>query len=280
MSLAVGAQQREMIALAGSYVEKIAIIDKASGKQVWSHALPKGSECNTVAVTKDGNVIYSYKQGVRMVSQSGVILWDFLVDADQEAQTARLLDDGSILVGVCANPIRLIELSASRGEVINEVNYDLGVDKVHSQFRQVSKTAAGTYLVPVISQGRVVEIDTRGQKVGEWKVPSTPFSVKEIDKDRLLVGTLGAVVEVDRNAIKANVVLARGAIAGTPDTLRFGTEVARLANGGTMISNWQGYQGEGKDSQLIELDSLGKVVYTFADTSIMRYVSGFYMFKQ
>lgn len=277
----MGAQKKEMIALAGSFVDKIAIIEKASGKQVFAYDLPKGSECNTINVTPKGNIIFSYKQGVKMIDMKGRTIWDFAVEAGQEAQTARLLDNGNVLVGVCASPeMRLIELSP-KGKKLSEVNYDLGIENPHSQFRQVVKTAAGNYLVPVISQSKVIEINPSGDKIGEWKVPATPFSVKEIDGARLLVGAMSGVVEIDRATGSSKVVLDNGAIAGrTADTLRFGTEVARLANKGTMVSNWQGYFKNSNDSQLIELDSQGEVVYTFRDTSIMKNISGFYLFSK
>lgn len=279
LTLGAVAQKREMIALAGSGVDKIAIIDKATGKQVWSHQLAHGTECNTVAVKPNGDVLFSYKQGVRMINSKGETIWDFPVEKGQEAQTASFLPDGNILVAVCAHPARLIELDA-KGRKILEVNYDLGVPgEAHSQFRQVAKAANGNYLIPVISQAKVVEINAKGEKVMGWDVPATPFSIKEIAQGNLLVSTLGQLVEIDRKSGELLAVIAKGAIGDKGDTLRFSTEAVRLPGGRTMLSNWQGY-AKNKDAQLIELDAQGKVVYSFRDTSIMKNISGFYLFKK
>lgn len=109
----------EKIALAGSGVGHVAIVDKATGKAEWRYDLPKGSECNTVSVTKDGAVLLSYKQGVRLVDRATkATLWDFPVPEGQEAQTARLVDNGKrVLVGVCATPaMRIVELDAKTGK--------------------------------------------------------------------------------------------------------------------------------------------------------------------
>ncbi|MEG2098711.1 MAG: PQQ-binding-like beta-propeller repeat protein [Mucinivorans sp.] len=279
MSLAASAKQKEMIALAGSGVDKIAIIEKATGTQVWSYTLPHGTECNTIAVKKNGDVVFSYKQGVKMVDPKGVTIWDYPTGQDAECQTARLLPNGNVLAGICANPARFIELNGKTGKVISEVNYDLGVDKPHGQFRQICKSASGNYLVPVIWAGKVVEINPQGVKVGEWKVPNTPFSVKELASGDLLVSTFGSVVEVNRKSGEIIRTVASGVIGNSADTLRFGTEAQPLKNGNTMISNWQGYLTRG-EKQLVELDKNGKIVYTFRDTDVMRNVSGFYLFKK
>lgn len=133
--------------------------------------------------------------------------------------------------------------------------------------------------MPVISQARVVELDALGQKIGQWTVPATPFSVKEVPGGRaLLVSTFGALVEIDRGQSDSVRVVAQKAIG--VDTLRFGTEVERLKNGHTILANWQGYTPNTSDAQLIEWDASGQVLYRFADTTVMRHVSGFYLFKE
>ncbi|MEF9949729.1 MAG: PQQ-binding-like beta-propeller repeat protein [Mucinivorans sp.] len=281
MLVCLGAQAKgkEMIALAGSGVNKIAIIDKATGQQVWSYALAHGTECNTVAVTKAGNVVFSYKQGVRMVDKKGVTIWDFPTGSDAECQTARLLANGNVLAGVCAHPARFIELDGQSGKIVNEVNYEIGIEQPHGQFRQICQSASGNYLIPVMWASKVLEIDRNGTKVGEWKVDRSPFSVKETPSGNLLVSTYGRIVEIDRKSGDVVRTLAQQTVGNTVDTLRFGTEVMPLENGNTMISNWQGYASRG-EKQLVELDRNNNAVYTFRDTSIMHSISGFYIFKK
>lgn len=268
-----------MIALVGSGVDKISIVDKETAKEVWSYKLPSGSECNSVAVLPTMDVIFSYKQGVMMVSEKGKTIWDFPVEKGQEAQTLALLPSGKILVGVCASPMRIIELDR-KGRLVSEVNYDLGVEKAHSQFRQMTKASNGNYLVPVLSQAKVVEISPKGEKVREISVPPTPFSIKEMPNGNLLVSTIGQLVILDRRTGEKTVTLLKGPIQGTRDTLRFATEAVVLKNGNVVATNWQGYARTKSDAQVIELDAEGRVVYTFRDTSIMKNVSGLFLFQK
>lgn len=267
-----------MIALAGSGVGHIAIVEKSTGHSVWSYALPSGSECNSVAVDKNGDVYLSYKQGVRKVNQAGKTLWDMTFKQGDEAQTLRLQDDGSVFVAVCGSPVRLLVLEPKRGKIIREAHYDLGIERAHSQFRQAYMNAAGDVFIPVISQSKVIRVSMAGQLTGEWSVPATPFSVKEIGDNRLLVSTIGSLVELDTKTGKVDRTVAAGKI-GAVDTLHFATQAERLASGGTMLSNWQGYV-KNRHNQLIELDARGEVVYAFRDTSIMKNISGFYLFEK
>lgn len=53
------AAAQDKILVAGSGNPFILLVDKQTGKVEWKHSLEKGEECNTVALTKDGNVLYS-----------------------------------------------------------------------------------------------------------------------------------------------------------------------------------------------------------------------------
>lgn len=269
---------KQMLALAGSGVNHISIIEKSTARAVWRYDLPNGSECNSVVVDTGGSVYFSYKQGIRKVSQTGMVLWDLAVGDGGEAQTLRFLADGTLFAAVCGSPVRLLVLEAERGEILRETRYDIGIDKAHSQFRQAYMTAAGDVYIPVISQSKVIRVSKDGQKTGEWRVPSTPFSVSRISDNKLLVSTIGALVELDTQTGTIDRTVAKGAV-GAADTLRFATQAERLANGSTMLSNWQGY-AKNTDNQLLELDANGGVVYTFRDTTIMKNISGFYIFEQ
>ena len=64
-SLQLSAQEK--LVLAGSGNPAVMIVDKQSGTVEWKHALEKGEECNTVAVTRQGNILYSYKKGAKLI---------------------------------------------------------------------------------------------------------------------------------------------------------------------------------------------------------------------
>ena len=60
------AAAQDKILVAGSGNPFVQLVDKQTGKVEWQHALEKGEECNTVALTNEGNVLYSYKRGAKV----------------------------------------------------------------------------------------------------------------------------------------------------------------------------------------------------------------------
>lgn len=276
LTVGVAAQKVEKIAMAGSASPHVVIVDKATGEKRWEYRIPDGGECNSVSVTGNGDVLFSYRNGVRMVRQDGTTIFDFPVAKHTEAQTARLLGNGRILVGVCATPMRILELDM-KGQLLKEVNYDVGIKEPHAQFRQIAKSKNGNYLVPVMGAAKVVEIDPKGELVGEYKVPYSPFSIKELSDGNLMVSTGGGgVVVVDRASGGQLKTLASGVLS-SGDTLKFATEAVKT-KGGVMVSNWQGHDLN-TDGQLIELDDKGEVTYRFRDTAMIEYVSAFFPFE-
>lgn len=276
LTVCATAQRAEKIAMAGSASPQIVIVDRATGAKDWEYRIPDGGECNSVGVTGKGDVLFSYRNGVRMVGQDGSTIFDFPVAPHTEAQTARLLDNDRILVGVCATPMRILELDM-KGRLLKEVNYDVGIKEPHAQFRQIAKSKNGNYLVPVMGAAKVVEIDPEGELVKEYRVPASPFSIKELDNKNLMVSTGGGgVVVVDRASGEQLKTLACGVLS-SGDTLKFATEAIKT-KGGVMVSNWQGHDLN-TDGQLIEIDDKGEVTYRFRDTAIIEYVSAFFPFE-
>lgn len=55
----------------GSGWNKIAIINKDTKEIVWEYPLEKGWECNSVAATKAGEILFSYSKGAKMITRDG-----------------------------------------------------------------------------------------------------------------------------------------------------------------------------------------------------------------
>lgn len=271
---AVGFSRAQKIVVSGSYSTHIAVFDLKDSTQVWSYALPEGSECNSVDMTANGNVLFSYRAGVRMVDRAGATLWDYPVAAGSEAQTAKLINGATrVLAAICGSPAIIVELDALTGRELRRTTFDGGHKDAHAQFRQVTTSQRGGYLIPVMWADKVVEIDTTGAKIAEWDVPSSPFSVKEICCNRLLVSTKDAVIELDRSTSHADTLIYR--TIGT-EKLYFATEAHRLDDGVTAISNWQGYAPKGEGvSQIVWIDRHGKPFKTFTALDKIQNVSCF-----
>lgn len=273
----------DKVLIAGSYWDSIAIVDKASGKIEWSMGLPAGSECNSVSMTKNGNILFSYKQGAKLIDRQGNTIWDFKETVDTaEMQTAIQLPDGNYMVASCDNPTRIVELD-SMGQPIKTVTFNLGIQAPHGQFRKVIKSNNGNYLIPIISQGKVVEISATGDSVNTYITGGVPFSLIEKENGNLIVscGDAHSLVEVNRQTGEATTILSQNEVEGA--TFQFVAEAVMLPNGNMMVSNWLGHVGpDCKDLQLVEYDANKKLVWSFNDLEKARVknISAFYPFSE
>lgn len=152
--------KQEKLLVSGCGWKQVSILDKASGKIEWTHPLQPGEDCNDVELTTEGNILYAYTTGARLINRQQEVLWDFKADEKEELYTATQLTDGKYLLALCGNPSRIIELSAD-GKPIYELTFDTSIADVHSQFRQIVKTPENTYLIPLMGRGEVIEMSPR-----------------------------------------------------------------------------------------------------------------------
>lgn len=261
------AAPQEKMLIAGSFWDTIAVVNRSAGDVIeWKYGLPAGSECNSVEIVPGGDVLLSYKKGARVIKRdaAGTVVWDYTDVADTaELQTATRLPDGGYLLAICGTPARIVELDSTGTQVRKEVRYDLGIRPAHAQFRRVAKAANGNYLIPIISAGKVLEIKDDSTLVAEYGVGGTPFSVQELPGGNLFValGDSHSAVEIERAG--GALVQRIDSIPGVP--MHFVAYSERLANGNTLISNWQGHLPAEQQTaaQLVEIDPAGAVVWSY-----------------
>lgn len=271
----------DKVLIAGSFWDSIAIVNKETKAIEWAYALPAGAECNSVSLTKDGNILISYKKGARVIDRAGKTIWDYTNVADTaELQTAYQNPDGTFFLAVCDNPMRIIELD-SNGKETNEIQYNIDVPIPHAQFRLVTKSAEGTYLIPMIMEGTVREVNSNGELIKTYEVGGNPFAIDQLANGNLLVacGDGHYLVEIDRASGSVVNKVAQNDIKGVE--LQFVAQAKRLPNGNTMVSNWLGHiQGRYPQPQLIEYDPTGNLVWSFDNKDQVKYISGFYPFSE
>lgn len=282
---------QDKILIAGSFWDTIAVVNRSAGDVIeWKYGLPEGSECNSVEIIPGGDVLLSYKKGARVVKRdaAGTVVWDYTDVADTaELQTATRLPDGGYLLAICGTPARFVELDSTGLRVRKEVRYDLGIQPAHAQFRRVTKAANGNYLVPIITTGQVLEIREDSTLAMTYHVGGTPFSVQELPTGNLFValGDGHCAIEIDRAS--GAPVKRIDTLAGIP--MHFIAESERLANGNTILSNWQGHLPAEQQTapQLIEIDSVGTVVWSYdgrkglpVKAGGVDYISAFFPFAE
>ena len=144
----------QRLLLGGSGWEKIVIIDKETKEIEWEHPLQKGWECNSVAATPDGNILFSYSRGAMLIDRNHEEIWNIAAPEGCEMQTARALPDGNYLLAWCGSPATVLEVSP-KGEVLSKTTFDTGIEVPHMQFRQVNKNGRGNYMIPLFATSEV-----------------------------------------------------------------------------------------------------------------------------
>ena len=269
--------KNEKLAIAGSGWDNIAIVNKRSGTIEWKHALDPGDECNDIEVTPDGNILFAYSKGAKLISRNHETIWDYKAKDDEEIHTATCLKDGGYMIAVCGEPARIVELDGS-GKQTKEITFHTLTFDVHNQFRQVTKTDSGTYLVPLIEKRKIVQLSPEGRTKGTFFVGEDVFSVKELKNKNLLVscGRDSRFVEIDpANPQRENKIVTSEIYGGI---LRYVAEIYLYENGNKLIANSNMYSADKSQPLLIEIDENNSVVWRLPYNREIKNVTAVYSF--
>lgn len=260
------AAAQDKILVAGSGNPSILLVDKQTGAVEWKHALAQGEECNTVCLTPQGHVLYSYKRGAKLITWDHRVIWDYPAPPQTELQSATLLRNGGVLLAICGHPARFIELN-KQGREVNRMTLHLDVEKPHSQFRQVFQLRNKNYLIPVMGSQKILEVTRRGRIIAEHKTAGKAFSSLELKDGNLLLPCADAhcFVLIDRRTGRELKRVTAHDLPGV--SLLFVAQIVQLHSGNLLICNWHGHTKDAAvdEPQLIEIDPAGHVVWTLND---------------
>jgi len=257
----VSACNSEKLAVAGSEWNEIAIISKKTGNIEWKHTLESGEECNSIEIMPDGNVLFAYLKGAKLINRNHETIWDYKAKENEEIHSASRLKDGNYLIGVCGEPARIIELDPS-GKQIKEITFPTLIFNVHNQFRQITKTDDGLYLVPLLEKQKVNILSLEGRNVGSVFAASECFSVNVLKNNNLLVscGRGSRFVEIDpENPQRENMRYTYEINGGV---LRYVAQIHLYDNGNKLIANSHMYSDDKSQPLLIEIDEEDNVVWS------------------
>ena len=268
----------EKIAVCGCSWDQVAIVDKESSAIEWIHQLQEGDDCNDIEITQNGDILYAYKGGARLVNRAHKVLWDFKVEKGEELNTATELPTGEFLLAVCSHPSRIITLS-SLGEIIKEQTFDSGIADVHGQFRQVFPTSDHTYLIPLLGKGEVIELNQSGEVIRRINVGGNPFSVKIMPDNNWIVacGDAHKFVVVDPHTENILYTISDDDVSDV--SLLFVAESQINRKGNFMIANWNGHSSDKTQAKIFEIDSRNRVVWKLAPSDKITNISAFHLFR-
>jgi hypothetical protein len=210
------------------------------GKVAWSHTISeKDNYFVDATMLSSGNVIYARKHGATEITPDKRIVWNYDAPPGTEIHSVQPIGTDKALVMQCGNPAKLILMHKAIGKIERELTLPTQrPDNVHGQFRHVRMTKAGTFLVPHMDMGKVVEYDAGGKEIWSVEAKSCWAAVRLHNGNTLISGNqVGYVREVNP---KGETVweVTKDELPGV--ALHTVQEVNRLANGNTVICNWVG----------------------------------------
>jgi outer membrane protein assembly factor BamB len=224
-------------------------------------------EANDAWYLPNGDVVFAYKTGAREVAPDKRVVWSYAAPAGSEIHSCQPLANGFLLGEAHDGGVGYLREVDTSGKLQKTVTINVGgALGAHSQFREVRKTAQGTYLVTYLDLGKAREVDADGKLLREF--PCGSFVAIRLKDGNTLVscGDDHRVIEVDP---QGSVVwqVTQQEIPG--NQLGFAAGLQRLPNGNTIICNWPGHGGvPANQPQAFELTRDKRVVWQLRNPAL------------
>lgn len=227
-----------------------------------------GREASDVWMLANSNILHSTKEGFQEikpnyeVGKGAEVLWSVQAPTGSECHACQPIGEDRYLVGYSSKTRSYIAEVDSKGKEYKVIEVEGQVGK-HNSFRQVRKTAEGTYLTSQQSGGgKAREYDADGKLIRTF--PSGRFSAWRFENGNTLLGCGDEhrLIEVDTDN---NIVweLKQGDLADVK--LGFIAAIWVLDNGNILFANWGGHSGS-TGGAVIEVDRDKKLISSTGDS--------------
>jgi hypothetical protein len=271
--------KKEKIAIGGSGWNEIAIVDKLSGSIDWSYTLGNDEECNDIEIIPDGNILFAYKKGARLMTKSNEIIWDFKANDNEQIHSASLLPSGNYLIGVCGDKPRIVELD-KKGNISKEIFFNALIFDNNRQFRQIAKDNNETYFVPLIEKRKIIQVTQEGHSGKSIYTDSDIFSLKFLTDNNLIIscGKDRMYVIADPDAQKIITTVKNENIKGA--LLKHVGEIELKKNGNIMIANGNIVDDNSSSPLILELNKENELVWSLPYNSKIKNITTLFSFKE
>jgi len=233
------------------------------GKVVWSYSLssPASDEFSDCAMMSNGHVVFSLKDtGAQEIvpdlqrGQGGAIVWRYNQDPKGEVHSVQPIGLDKVLVmqnGNNANRPKLLLIDKTKAAVctsgapcVDSTWFpDFGTG-THLLARHVRMLANGNLLLPYLGgknplEGHVVEYTRDWQIVWDYDSKADPWAAVRLANGHTLVSTSASFREVTHDS-PPKLVWQMTRADFPPPGLHIGQGMMRLANGNTLLANWNG----------------------------------------
>ncbi len=259
-SLPGGGLARHDMLYIGEGCNKIFLIK--DGKIAWTFSTGKGWELDDIWMMTNGNIVFSRMYWAAEVTPEKKIVWRMDAPKGTEIHAVQPLDLNRVLVLVNEVPApRVLIINKKTGEhELDRVIPYWGGGGTHGQNRRIRYTAEGTFLVPYLSGGKVVEFDKDFNEIWSYDV-GKPWAAIRLKNGNTLISD-----ESDESVIEVTPdkkVVWSFCVSELPEGIRLeGTQsCVRLDNGNTILCA----RGHGKTPQLVEITPDKEVVWVIKD---------------
>jgi hypothetical protein len=233
------------------------------GRVVWTYALPPGGEIDDAWMLSNGHILCTKQTDCYEVTPQKEIVWSYHCPPNTQVHALQPVGLDQVMLVENGLPPHLYLINKKDGSkaLARALPAISATDPktIHTQFRNCRVTARGTYLLPFLMEGRIVEYDRGWNEI--WTVKSVmPWSAVRLKNGNTLIpgDSHGFVHEMNPKgeivwAVEKNTL--PGIVLDDVQT------ASRLANGNTVICN----RGRGNPVQLVEVTPGKKVVWVLQD---------------
>ena len=218
----------------------------------------------------NGNILFTHLRGVKEVTRSKEVVWEYSTMIPNEIQSCQPLPNGDYLVAI-SGPCELLEIDRT-GNIVKTIKLETSQKNVHAQMRQVRKLLNGNYIVAHNMDNIVKEYDPNGKVIRTFALGGNSYAgIRLPNGNTIIAGGDGHyLAEVDP---KDNIVwqINENDLEGNP--LRFVAGIQRLPNGNTVVCNWGGHGHVGGQPQIFEVTPDKKVVWQVFDYEKFKTIS-------
>jgi hypothetical protein len=234
---------------------------------VWTYSIPGKEELGDCTMLSNGNIVFSRRLGASEITPDKKIVWNYDAPPGTEIHTTYPIGLDRVLIMQNGDPARLMVIHKATGKVEKELILPTANPKnVHGQFRHARVTRAGTFLVPHMDLGKVVEYSAEGKEIWSVPAPSAWAAVRLKNGNTLISGNQHGYAREVNSKGETVWEINKNDLPGI--TLLTVQEVDRLANGNTVICNWSGslpLADWPTTVQIVEVTPAKKVVWALQD---------------
>jgi hypothetical protein len=247
----------------GEGCDKIFVVNE--GKVIWTYSTGTGWEFDDAWLLSNGNVLFSRMSYCEEVTPGKKVVWHLDAPSGTEIHTLQPIGLDRVLLVENGLPPRLkiVDINSGVTEVDHALEAPSLTDRrtVHGQFRRARITAAGTYLLPFLEMGKVVEYDRNFEEIWSYNIPSPWAAIRLRNGNTLITDEKDALTR-EVNPKRETVWEFR--LSELPQSMNFrgSQSCVRLDNGNTILCS----RGDGgKGCQLVEVTADHRVVWALYD---------------